>query len=217
MYCITFFNRYISRIVLTLLAIYTIIIIMVNAINKLNLKPIENTSGVPALVAFTKLNGLFSYCRFIPLTRGKFAIVDAEDFNELSKHKWQAACSRKKWCVMKAKPTRLMHRFIIKPTKEQEIDHRNGNGLDNRKANLRICTHIQNMQNLKPRKGISSPYKGVSWKKQYKKWCVRIQLNGKSTFLGYFNNEIAAAVAYDTAAIKLLDSEFAYLNFQPFF
>ena len=93
-------------------------------------------------------------------------------------------------------------------------DHINGKGYDNRKANLRLATRSQNCMN-KPfikTKPFSSKYRGVCWSKSVKKWNVQIGLHGKRIFIGYFNNEISAAKAYDEAA-KLYHKDFAVLNF----
>jgi hypothetical protein len=94
-------------------------------------------------------------------------------------------------------------------------DHINGKGYDNRKANLRLATRSQNCMN-KPfikTKSSSSKYRGVSWSKSLKKWHVQIGLHGKRIYIGYFNNEIEAAKAYDKAA-KLYHKEFAVTNFK---
>lgn len=154
----------------------------------------------------------------IPLTQGKSTLVDDEDFEELSQHKWYANKSNKNWyakrnCRINGKWIKLrMHRLIMNAQKGQEIDHKNGNGLDNRRCNLRFCTQSQNLQNQQRRYTGISQYKGVSWKKQNKKWQAYIRLNCKPQYIGYFSDEIEAAKAYDTKA-KELFGEFACLNF----
>jgi len=93
-------------------------------------------------------------------------------------------------------------------------DHINHNGLDNRKANLRLATRSQNAWNRQKAKIKSrSKYKGVSWYNRGKRWSVRIQVNRKQKFLGIFEDEIEAAKAYDRAARKYF-GEFAELNFE---
>jgi hypothetical protein len=158
--------------------------------------------------------------RRIPLTQGKYAIVDPEDFERLNKHKWHAVKSGSTFyairCVGPAKRTTYirMHREILHPPDHLVVDHINHNGLDNRKANIRPATRAQNNFNRLIAKGknSSSKYKGVSWKKDRKKWRARIHVNGRYKFLGYFKEEKQAAKAYDEAA-KKYHGEFASLNF----
>jgi hypothetical protein len=158
--------------------------------------------------------------RRIPLTQGKYAIVDPEDYDRLSKYKWHANKAKntyyavrrvhvgyKKWKHVK------MHREILNPPDHLFVDHINHNGLDNRIANLRTATPQQNSYNrIHFTKNPSSKYKGVSFKKRTKKWQAQIHYEGKRKFIGSFDNEIEAAKAYDKAA-KLYHKEFAVLNF----
>ncbi len=102
-----------------------------------------------------------------------------------------------------------MHRQILNAPAGLLCDHKNHNGLDNRRANLRLCTPSQNSQNQLPRAGFSSIYKGVSREKN--KWRADIRLNGRPIFIGYFDDQIDAAIAYDDMAIELF-GEFACLN-----
>lgn len=92
----------------------------------------------------------------------------------------------------------------------RETDHRNGNGLDNRRKNLRPCTHAQNCRNAKPR-SVSSKYKGVGWSRVHNKWRARIRVDGILKSLGVFTEEAQAARAYDRAAAEYF-GEFARLN-----
>jgi len=166
--------------------------------------------------------------RRISLTQGQFAIVNDEDYDFLMQWKWYARRGRKTWYAARGEPypdgrlrkngakmqrTVLMHRIISQAVSGQHIDHRNCNGLDNRRRNLRVCTNGQNQQNRLPQKNCSSSYKGVSWKKQSRKWFAQIGRNSKNYFLGYFHIEIDAARAYDKKA-KELFGEFAHLNFK---
>jgi len=98
----------------------------------------------------------------------------------------------------------------MRPSIGMDIDHRDHDGLNCRRENMRICTHIQNMQNKRPIKGILR-YKGVSWACWARKWRSQIRVNGKKIHNGYFFSEIEAARAYDRAALKYF-GEFAYLN-----
>ena len=106
-----------------------------------------------------------------------------------------------------------MHREILNLTlgNKLRVDHKNCNGLDNQKQNLRFATKSQNGMNQKIRMG-TSKYKGVSWHKNRNKWAVWICNNGKRQYLGYFTNEVDAAQAYDRKA-KELFGEYARLNF----
>lgn len=95
--------------------------------------------------------------------------------------------------------------------KGKEVDHKDGNGLDNQKSNLRLCTHKQNTRNSISIKG-TSIYKGVFWCKDRLKWRAGIKNNYKTINLGYYESEVNAAFAYDKAAIKYF-GEYARLNF----
>ena len=151
----------------------------------------------------------------IKLSCGKFAIVDAADYKRLSTYRWCALEKGRSWYAktLNRNGTILsMHRFITNAPKGLFVDHINHNGLDNRRQNLRLCTHLENLRNARPRKGGSSKYKGVYWEKAKKRFRAKIQHNRKSIHLGYFKNEIEAAKAYDKKA-KELFGEFAYLNF----
>jgi len=112
----------------------------------------------------------------------------------------------------------LMHREILglKYGDKRQADHINHNTLDNRRCNLRICSHQQNGMNQRKHrtwcgKETSSRYNGVSWRKDVKKWGARICFNGKHIHLGYFTSEAEAAKAYDTKALELF-GEYANLN-----
>ena len=93
-----------------------------------------------------------------------------------------------------------------------QIDHINGNGLDNRKVNLRLCNSSQNQRNARKRKSGTSRFKGVDWHKESKKWRARICVNRKRIHIGRYKSEFEAAQAYDKKAIELF-GEFASLNF----
>lgn len=156
----------------------------------------------------------------IELTQGKVALVNDEDFKRVNQFKWCANYIGEYWYAVRniRKPngkyiTQLMHRVIMACPKGLETDHRNHNGVDNRKCNLRICTHGENQRNRQPLQKCTSKYKGVYWHKASKKWCGRIKINKKSIHLGLYTNEITAALAYNVKA-KELFGEFAYLNFQ---
>jgi hypothetical protein len=153
----------------------------------------------------------------IPLTQGKIALVDDEDYPYLSAFNWCATKDRNKWYAVRSfrrngKQVRVrMHMVILKAPAGLEVDHKNGNGLDNRRDNLRLATRSQNKRNGIKLEGTSSIYKGVSWRKNLGKWQAIIYLP-KLTYLGSFNDEIEAARAYDAAAREHF-GEFARLNF----
>jgi hypothetical protein len=100
----------------------------------------------------------------------------------------------------------------MNPPKKLVVDHRNSDGLDNRRENLRIATKTQNAFNSRKRKNATSQFHGVHFKKLSDKWVACIQYRKKRMWLGYFENEIEAARAYDRAALKYR-KEFARLNF----
>jgi hypothetical protein len=152
--------------------------------------------------------------KLIPLTQGKFAIVDAEDYDWLMRYKWHVVNDRTTCYAMRSKgyTTVSMHRQIMNAPKGLIVDHIDHNGLNNRKNNLRNCTHSQNLLNRRIRPDCKSKYKGVVWDLYARKWISRICLNQKRINLGCFDNEIDAALAYDRAARKY-HGEFACLNF----
>ncbi|MHC4574071.1 MAG: HNH endonuclease [Planctomycetota bacterium] len=104
-----------------------------------------------------------------------------------------------------------MHREICCAPRGVVVDHIDGNGLNNRKSNLRLCTVRQNLWNRRPAGG-TSLYKGVCWRAEKKKWAARITCRDRRHHLGYFDTEMEAADAYDKKAAALF-GEFAYLNF----
>lgn len=151
--------------------------------------------------------------RHIALTKGRYAIVDAADFERLNKYKWSAMVVGKK-CYAYRNDGRgcvLMHREIMNAPQGWVVDHRDGNGLNNCRKNLRICTPQQNVCNRAPR-FLTSRYKGVSWDKTRNKWRAATSFKGKPIEIGRFDDEIEAAKAHDRKAWELF-GEFAWLNF----
>jgi len=156
----------------------------------------------------------------IELTQGKVALVSDNKYEYLNRWKWCAVFKRGKWRAMRKQwfptiKTIYMHRAIMNITDPKIlIDHKDGNGLNNCKSNLRIVTTAQNSMNAKKAANKSSIYKGVCFHKREKKWYAYIRKNYKLISLGYFNEEIEAAKAYNEKA-KELFGEFANLNAIP--
>jgi hypothetical protein len=149
--------------------------------------------------------------RRIPLGHGLFATVDASDYEMLSKYKWSVfhyAGRVYAVCHTKGK-TVYMHRMLMRPRKGYVVDHIDGNGLNNRRCNLRVCTPRQNRANARPRAG-TSRFVGVYRKRG--KWVGGITSRGKYYYVGQFDDEVEAAKARDRKAYEL-HGEYAYLNF----
>jgi len=134
----------------------------------------------------------------IPLTQGKVALVDDEDYERLNKFKWHVhTCANAVYAVRAVnypKGKEYMHRVIMDCPKELQIDHIDGFCLDNRKSNLRIVTNRQNQQNRHHKK--TSEYPGVYWEKARGKWRALIRIDGIQKHLGYFKTEFGAYRAY---------------------
>lgn len=145
----------------------------------------------------------------IPLTQGKFALVDDEDYEFLMQWKWHYTGRVAK--RSKCHGVQQMHRLIMNTNNGFEVDHINHDTLDNQKNNLRNVTRKQNCMNKGAEKNSTSKYVGVSWCTKRKKWVSNIMINGIQKNLGRFSCEKKAAIAYNEKAVKLF-GEFACLN-----
>jgi len=140
--------------------------------------------------------------------------VDDQWYDRLSKFKWYSWNSRGKYYAVRKvnREMTFMHRIIAGTPVGMITDHINGNTLDNRCSNLRICDYSQNQHNRIRNSSSTSCFKGVSYNKIAGRFQVRIAIAGKQMHIGYFENEEDAARAYDQAAIKY-HREYAVLNF----
>jgi len=156
----------------------------------------------------------------IPLTQGKFAQIDDEDFETISQYRWVAAkYKRSFYAVTKIKDdhgvwrNHKMHRIVLGIQNPKVfIDHRNGDGLCNIRSNIRICTPSENGKNRRVGNNSTSGLKGVHWVPGVKKWRARIMLNYIRHNIGYFETKELAGIAYDEYA-KTMHGHFANLNF----
>ena len=166
--------------------------------------------------------------RFLELTRGYVAVVDDEDYERLGEYRWHAVpCKRKVYAARcrrvaeGAGPQRVMLHYATLGLKNplgggRIIDHVNGDGLDCRKGNLRVCTYSENGANRPAlSKRQASQYKGVTYvrARQYRRagWVATIRHQGERRYLGFFTDEHSAVKAYNVAAYRLF-GRFAYLN-----
>jgi hypothetical protein len=155
--------------------------------------------------------------RSIPLTRGMAALVDEEDYERISQFKWSAQKNCNTFYAKRNTPAtngkrqgiELMHRRILAPPRGMEVDHINGNGLDNRRKNLRVVTRQQNSQNRHQIK--TSRFPGVYWHDRDQKWRSQIRIHGKRKFLGSFTDEKAAYCKY-CEAVKSLEGGVGFGN-----
>lgn len=126
--------------------------------------------------------------KLIPLSKGLHAIVDDEDFEWLSQWKWSAMGGKKGWTHYASGSQGMMHRLILglKPHHKRIADHINGNGLDNRRCNLRRVTNGQNQRNKGPNKNNTLGIKGVYWHLQKKRFQVQVMHNWKAIYIGRY-------------------------------
>lgn len=148
----------------------------------------------------------------LPLTQGKYAIVDTADYEWLNKWRWYAAkCGNRYYAKRIEYPQVLMHRLVCNTPKGYDTDHIDGITLDNRKGNLRQCTKAENQMNREKTKVNKFGEKGIRQRKSGQKWSAQITYQGKAIHLGSFSSKEQAARAYDVKATELF-GEFARLN-----
>ena len=155
----------------------------------------------------------------IPLTQGCVTLISDCDYDWLMQWKWYVAVRRGGPAAVRnslrgeggKRRTIYMSRQIIRAPTGTYVDHANHQTLDNRRANLRVCTNAQNVANQRKQAGCSSRFKGVHRNEQRGKWQASIRASGKPTHLGLFTDELDAARAYNAAAIEEFGM-FALLN-----
>ena len=155
---------------------------------------------------------------YIRLTKGYVAIVDVADLPIVGGYNWSAQEDRNKdgsirtvYAVRQANGSKVrLHREITGATSDMEVDHIDGNGLNNVRANIRVCSHAENLRNQSIRINNASGFKGI-WKHQKGKWQAKIVKNGKPFHLGTFNSPEEAQAAYANASL-LIHGEYGVPN-----
>ena len=158
-----------------------------------------------------------TFYRHIFLNDNSSFIFDIEDLELVEKYTWHINRGYPETNLMinGKKTTKRLHQLIIKVKEGEVVDHISGNTLDNRRINLRIATYQQNCANsYKQNRKTHSKFKGVTFSKWNNKWLARISFKGKTKQIGYFDNEIDAAISYNNHALKLF-GQFAKLNIIP--
>lgn len=156
--------------------------------------------------------------RTIALTQGKVALVDDADYEAVNAHKWYAKKIGRGWYAMRGVRrfdgkwiTQSLHQFLMPGV--SEIDHRDGNGLNNQRENIRPSTRQQNQQRFRSKPvGATSKFRGVSWHKGNRRWEASIKVDGKNIYLGNSTIEEDAARIRDKATLKYYGPD-AHFNF----
>ena len=156
----------------------------------------------------------------IPLTKGQVGFIDDQDAEVINRHKWTAVNSSHDKTFYAHRSVKVdgkwkhlrLHRFLLNAPKNKKVDHIDGNGLNNVRSNLRLCTHAQNLMNMRCHN--KHGLKGIAFiakRKGLRKWLSKIHINGKLKTIGIFETKIQAAKAYNEMARKHF-GEFARLN-----
>lgn len=184
-------------------------------------QPIRFVRGHHARQRRDSLDGitLLPGTRAIPLTQNKFTIVDEADYEYLMQWGWRAQRDGRTWYAMRhvrlpdGKETcAIMHRVLLDAPDGAKVDHKDGDGLNNTRDNLRLATNQENGCNRQTNSNSVSGYKGVTWNKRRNKWQANIKVNGKRIYLALVADAEVAARVYDAAA-RLHFGKFARLNF----
>ena len=148
--------------------------------------------------------------RLVPLVEGGYACVDAADYEWLSRYLWRA---RNGYPTRSEKGRQItMHREIMQPPAGALVDHIDGNRANARRSNLRVCTVAENQRNKRKAGNCLSRFKGVTYCRKTGKWKAGCRFKGQFYHLGYFDDEVEAARAYDYGAVKYF-GKFARVNF----
>lgn len=157
--------------------------------------------------------------KYIPLTQNQHAIVDDSDYDWLSQWKWYAFKDGQTFYALRTASRKApgvrkkirMHRIIIDAPNDMEVDHLNGDGLDNQRNNLRLATRSENGRNMRPQNA-KSGYKGVYKNPIGKTWIAQAHKGNKKHYAGCYLNPVVAALAYDLLAFRIFGS-YARPNF----
>jgi hypothetical protein len=161
---------------------------------------------MPRTIRPIRIDGNIAY---VPLTKGYEAVIDVADVPLVEGWNWTASTLRRAVYAYRRPRVNgvlkscLMHRLIADPGKADQVDHINGNGLDNRRKNLRLATPSENACNSVPRSTNTSGFKGVCWHKGAGKWMAQIVLDGKNNYLGLFDTAEDAHAAYAKKSLEL--------------
>ncbi|MBV8176367.1 MAG: HNH endonuclease [Verrucomicrobia bacterium] len=154
-----------------------------------------------------------THVKRLELTRGYYALLDAEDYEFASRFRWRAV-TKGKWTYAYGRvdgEDMFMHRALLKAKPGEQVDHENSNGLDNRRRNLRLCTQPKNSRNQKVGAHNTTGFKGVRYSKRYRNWRATIGIMNRNYSLGSYATKIEAAIAYNIGSVEF-HGPFARLN-----